>query len=135
MAKSKKKRKSTVSSMKKTADSVFSELVRRSACEDGEFVTCITCGQAFHWKCVDAGHFKGRRYNSTRYDKRNVHCQCRTCNRGEEGRLYEYGCYLIKQYGEGIIDELRELSHEHKSFTILELKELIKGWRSELKRL
>jgi len=97
-------KKSTVRSLKRYADRLFSELIRRSACEDGEYCYCITCGKGYHWKLLDAGHFIGRKHNTTRYDKRNVYPQCRTCNRFEEGMKYEYGKYLVETNGEGILD-------------------------------
>lgn len=134
-------RKSTVSSLKRTADAVFSELVRRLACSGPEHLPmndscqCITCKEWFHWKEVDCGHYLGRRYNGTRYDRRNTAPQCRHCNRGESGRIYEYGKYLVSIYGEEIIEELRTLAHSKKRFTIDELKEMIVGWRKELQEL
>jgi hypothetical protein len=127
-------KKSTIRSLKKYADRIFSELVRRSAC-DGEYCQCITCGEYDHWKNMQAGHFIGRQYNATRYDRRNVNVQCPKCNCWDEGRKYDYGKWLIDLYGEDITDVLRELSHTSKRFTITELKEMIAEMKQELKGL
>jgi hypothetical protein len=130
-----KKRKSTVTSMKKTADGVLSNLIRLSAADHEGYCECVTCGKSYQWKLMDAGHYIGRRHNGTRYDRRNVNQQCRRCNRGEEGRLYEYGKYLTERYGEGITDDLREQANSAKRFTIEELKEMVAEWREELRGL
>ena len=84
---------------------------------------------------MDAGHYESRKHNATRYDRRNVFPQCRTCNRFEEGRKYEFGKFLVEKFGPNIIDELRNLSHEIKRFTVEELDEMIVGWKQELSNL
>jgi len=128
-------RKKTVRSTKKRADRIFSELVRRSACTDGEYCQCVTCWKVDHWKNMQAGHFQSRRYNSTRYDKRNVKVQCPRCNMWEEGRKYEFGKYLVGIYGKNIIDKLRILTNQTKRFTVGELEEMITEFKKELKDL
>lgn len=125
----------SLSSVKKRADRVFSELVRRSAINEFGWIFCVTCDTPNSLENMDAGHFVSRKFNATKYDKRNVHPQCRVCNRWEEGKKYEYGKFLVEKYGEGIIDELNQLAHSKKRFTIEELEEMIKGWKKELKEL
>ena len=129
------KKKKTVTSCKKRADRLFSEIVRRSAADDYGWVQCVTCGVKVQWKASDAGHYESRRHNMTRFDKRNVKPQCRTCNRYEEGRKYEFGKYLVGIYGKDIIDELRTLAHTVKRFTVDELEEMITEFKKELEKL
>lgn len=125
----------SVSSKKKTADKLFSEIIRRSCADTEGYVSCVTCKVSIHWTEADAGHYESRRHNNTRYDERNVWPQCRTCNRFEEGRKYEFGKFLVEQFGEGIIHELREAAHQIKRFTEPELQELINRFRKELRDL
>ena len=132
--KKKAKKKPSISYLKKKADKVFSELIRRTHCPNG-YGQCVSCGSYLHWTEGDAGHFCSRKHNATRYDKRNVQFQCRVCNRWQEGRKYEFGKYLIDEYGEGIIDELNKLAHTNKRFTVDELKEMIEQFKLELKGL
>ena len=128
-------KKKTVTSCKKRADRLFSEIVRRSAADDDGYAKCVTCEAWDDWHRMDAGHYESRRHNMTRFDKRNVKIQCRTCNRYEEGRKYEFGKHLVSIYGEDIIDELRTLAHTTKRFTVDELEEIITEFKKELQSL
>lgn len=124
-----------VSCYKRKADQLFSQVVRRSNADPNGNCKCITCGIIQHWKLMDAGHYESRKHNETRYDRRNVFPQCRTCNRFEEGRKYEFGKFLVERFGPGIIDELRVAAHKVKQFKVDELKELIKKLELELEKL
>lgn len=128
-------KKPKVSNLKRTADRVFSEIVRRSAANEDGYAQCVSCNLWLHWTDGDAGHFCSRKHNNTRYDKRNVQFQCRSCNRFYEGKKYEFGKWLVEKYGEDIIDELNQLAHQPKRFKVLELQELIEELRKELKEL
>jgi hypothetical protein len=58
-------------------DRVFSQWVRSKDADHRGYVQCFTCGVWKHWKTVDAGHFQSRAKFSTRWDERNVKCQCK----------------------------------------------------------
>jgi hypothetical protein len=133
--KKKKKKKRSVKSTKHRADNIFSELIRRSNLDVDGMCRCITCGCTDVWQNMDAGHYEGRRHNNTRFDKRNVAPQCRVCNRWAEGRKYEFGVYLVKTYGKGIIDELRQAAHVTRRFAVEELDGMINEWKKELQEL
>ena len=53
-----------------------------------------------------AGHFLSRRFESTRFDEKNVHGQCQKCNRFEYGNQYEHGKRIDEIYGKGTADDL-----------------------------
>jgi hypothetical protein len=129
-------KKPKINSLKKTADRLFSELIRRRAVDNYYgTVQCVTCGAWGDWRSMDCGHYESRRHNNTRYDKRNCAPQCHRCNRFEEGRKFQFGKYLVEKYGEGIIEELRQLAYTNKRFTIEELQEMIKQFKKELGEL
>lgn len=130
-----KKKKRSVKSTKARADQVFSELVRRSNADENGYCKCCTCGAVVHWTKIQNGHYKSRRHNNTRFDKRNCGPQCPTCNMWESGRGYEFGKYLVEKYGEQVIDELNSLARVNKSFAVEELDEMIVGWKIELSQL
>ena len=69
---------------------------------------------------MDAGHYIKRQYNMTRFDERNVHCQCRACNRFKGGMMDEYAINLERDYGQGILQEFEQLKHEIKQFKVRE---------------
>ena len=105
--------------VKKTTDKWFSLYIRfRGALEfqkevpdaDIFFGRCCTCGKVGQWKYMDCGHFisKGRGGASgVRWDERNAHLQCKGCNAFSQGNAQEYMDFMLKKYGQGVIDELR----------------------------
>lgn len=95
-------------SLQSKLDTLFSLYIRKRYATPDGMVRCVTCGKYDHWKETDAGHYISRQYLSTRYDERNVHVQCRSCNRFHEGRKDEYTLFLIKTYGVGILEELNK---------------------------
>lgn len=117
--KKKKTKKPTVAKLKKKLDKVFSEWIRR---RDRDI--CFTCGN----KGTHAGHYILRRHMNTRWDERNVHCQCVRCNVFEYGNMDVYALRLQTQYGDGILNELNMLKHTIKQFTVKELEELIEKY-------
>ncbi len=131
------KKKPSVSVLKKRLDRVFSEYVRRKAVAEvsNEYIVCCSCGQVGHWKNMDEGHFVNRRHNATRYDERNVHPQCRECNRYDEGNAVGYSRYLIDKYGREVLVELDHLGHQVKKFTPDDLLGLIAEYREKLRQL
>jgi hypothetical protein len=119
----------------KKLDKVFSEYIRlRDSRIDG-YGKCISCGRLIHWKDGDAGHYINRRNYSVRWNEKNVHLQCRFCNRFNEGNAAGYTQGLIKKYGEGIIEELEVAKSFPAKYTDFELNELIKVYKLKIKEL
>ena len=120
----KKKRKSSLSSLKKKAWTVFSAWIRK---RDGGI--CITCGKKVSGRNYHAGHFISRRHNATLFDERNVNGQCAYCNLYLAGNVPEYSIKIREKWGEGIVEELVAKSHEIKQFTHKELEEIIEKYK------
>ncbi len=57
-----------------------------------------------HYKQCDAGHFIARNHESTRYDEKNAHAQCATCNRFQSGHQFKHAKFVDKTYGVGTSD-------------------------------
>lgn len=71
---------------------------------------CCTCGKIIPWKQADAGHFISRGSGGASgvyFDERNSNFQCRSCNRFNQGSAQEYNDFMLKKYGQDVIDELR----------------------------
>ena len=98
-------------------------------------VKCITCGKLLLITFCDAGHFVSRRYNATLFDERNVHTQCRYCNRFLDGNLLEYRRQLIKIYGEGIDTELEDKATEIKKYSVEGLTNIEKEYKMKVENL
>lgn len=75
-----------------------------------EYARCITCGNTFHIKEMDAGHWMPRNKTGTFLDEHNCHAQCRGCNRFGGGRPAEYANAIVELYGEDELITLTSLS-------------------------
>ena len=125
-------KKKTLKYWKNKIDKPFHEYIRRRDVDNhtgmGE---CISCGKSIHFTESDAGHFIGRQHLATRYDERNVHIQCRKCNRFEYGRQYEYSIAL----GEELSQELLIKSKGVLKLTDPEWLEIYNTYNTKLKEL
>lgn len=73
------------------------------------------------WKELQCGHYVSRSHLSLRYDERNCHPQCVGCNIFKSGAMDEYALALVRQYGDGILEELgREKQKIVKDFPYYE---------------
>lgn len=82
-------------------------------------VKCITCAKIQSWPQMDAGHYFSRGHgggSGTYFDERDIHAQCRTCNRFSEGNKHAYLDAMISMYGSEIVDELEVLHSAGRSY-------------------
>ena len=117
----------------KALDRVFSTYIRKRDSKDGYFV-CCSCGQWKPYEQADAGHFINRRWMLLRFDERNVHAQCRSCNRFDEGNNVGYTRFMIRKYGDDVVDILLSMKRSH-SWTDFELDILIKDYKQKIQDL
>lgn len=67
---------------------------------------CISCGE-FHKDLWDGGHyFKAELFSGLIFDERNVHKQCRRCNRFQGGNEIQYRLGLVERFGLEFVDQL-----------------------------
>jgi hypothetical protein len=128
-------RSKSVSQLKKEADAVFSEYIRRKYADWKGMVRCITCPTFRAWQQMQAGHYESRMHNATRYDERNVHPQCSKCNVWHTGEKPAYALYLQRTYGPKILAELRLAAKKTKQFTVQELRDLIQIYKAKIEKL
>lgn len=83
---------------------------------------------------MQAGHYKSSMYNATKFDERNVHPQCFSCNIMRAGNYTVYALYLTRRYGADILEELDAKTKEIKKFTVDELEEMIETWKMTSKQ-
>lgn len=95
---------------------------------------CISCGR-HHEGQYHAGHFYsvGARPN-LRFDERNVHKQCSTCNAYLHGNLINYRAGLIKRIGLEALEAL-EADQAVKKYSIEDLKAIKATYRAKRKAL
>lgn len=109
------------------------DCVRTTGCSS--WALCITCGKRLHIKLLQAGHFIPGRHNANLFYERGCHAQCYNCNINLKGNTLVYMDALIKLYGAGIIEELRENDKQMVKFTMPELQEKIKHYLRKIKEL
>lgn len=114
-------------------DRIFSEYIRRRDSNNG-FGRCISCNKILHWTNGDAGHYVNRQHMSLRYDEKNVHLQCRRCNRFDEGNMLGYTKGLINKYGESVLDYLDMKKHNISKLSESDYIALISHYQDKLKQ-
>lgn len=122
----------SVSVLKKRVWELFSKYIRLKYSDWRGYCTCVTCGVVKPYTQLQAGHFIPGRHNKVLFDERNVHPQCYSCNVCKHGDLLNYRDFMVKTYGEDVINELRQLDKEDKQFTIPELVELRERYTQKL---
>ena len=120
--------------LKREADEVHSKCVRLEETKDG-YGICVSCGRLVPYDQLDCGHFMSRSHMSTRYEFKNTHIQCISCNRFHEGVKEVYALWLIEKYGPGIIEELTAMAQEIKQWQPYQLEELITDRKNKIKEL
>lgn len=67
-----------------------------------------------------------------RWDERNVHAQCRSCNRFDEGNAAGYTMFMLDKYGKSVVDMIQAQKIPYK-WTDGELDILIKEYKRKVK--
>lgn len=97
-------------------------------------LVCISCQQPPKKK--NAGHyFSSGGHSNVRFDEDNVHLQCEHCNTFLSGNLLNYQIGIEKRIGAEKLIELQARAHLTKKWTIDELKDLIKEYKTKVRAL
>ncbi len=135
----KKKKKPTISSVKKKAWDLFSKYIRVRDCLKttgcASFGLCVTCGKRYHFKLLQAGHFIPGRHNANLFSERGTHAQCYNCNINLRGNTLEYRRKIIQMYGEGADLQLEEEDRQIKQYSVLDLEELMVNLKEQIKEV
>ena len=122
------------SKMIKKMDYAFKRYIRLRDTKDGYF-KCCSCGQLKPYALADGGHFINCRWMSVRWNETNVHAQCSSCNRFDEGNSAGYAIFMINKYGQKHVDYLLALKNQTAKWTDFELDILVKEYRVKYKAL
>jgi len=114
----------------KEAQTIFNKYIRL---RDMGLV-CISCQQPPKKK--NCGHyFSSGGHSNVRFDEDNCHLQCEHCNTYLSGNLLNYQIGIQKKIGAQKLLELQERAHLTKKWTIDELKEIIKTYKTKVRSL
>lgn len=122
---------------------IFSKFIRLRDCKlttgtlkRGKCFTCNTILSLDRPHTAHAGHFLTRgAHHSVKFDERNTHLQCFSCNNMKSGNLIEYMLNLEKLYGRKEINDLILKSNQPKKFTELDYENIIKTYTKKIEEL
>ena len=114
----------------KEAQTIFNKYIRLR--DMG--LMCISCNTVPKKK--NAGHyFSSGGHSDVRFDEDNVHLQCEHCNTYLSGNLLNYQIGIEKRIGADKLIELQAKAHVEKRWTVDELKEIIKKYKTKVRSL
>lgn len=93
---------------------------------------CVLCGTFLNLTC---GHVFSRTSYSTRWDERNVACQCRGCNLRHEHDPYPFFDWYQKKHGKAAFDRLHRDYSTVKKYSNADLAHLLDAWRERTRTL
>lgn len=112
------------------AQQVFNEWIRLR----DSSLPCVSCGR-HHEGQYHAGHYRTVGANpELRFEPLNVHKQCAPCNNHKSGDIVNYRITLVARIGAAKVDWL-EGPHEHKRYTIENLKAIKAEYRAKIRAL
>lgn len=114
----------------KETQTIFNKYVRLR----DQGLVCISCQQPPKKK--NCGHYYSQGgHSNVRFDEDNCHLQCEHCNTFLSGNLLNYQIGIQKRIGAQKLLELQERAHLTKKWTIDELKEIIKTYKTKVRQL
>lgn len=83
---------------------------------------CVTCGKAIDWfhpqknpLGLQVGHYISRDIKQLRWYPKNIHPQCASCNWEHNKNPVPYTQFMLKTYGQEVLDELNEIRRQAKA--------------------
>jgi len=127
-------KKKTLTKLKKKADALLSEIVRRKEAKNG-YAKCVTCGVVKPWKEMQLGHYISRAHLSTRFLEKNCHVQCVGCNVFKGGNMDEYALFMVRKYGNKVLTELNTLKWQEVKYSIQDYEDRIEKYKERIKQM
>ena len=126
------KKRESISSLTKELDRVFSLFIRMRDSNSEGIGQCITCDKVLHYKDGHCGHFRSRKYMSTRWNPFNCNLQCPTCNLYNNGEEFIHGLKIDEKFGQGTALDMYKRSQEILKFSREDLKTLIEFYQNSV---
>jgi len=120
-------------------DSIAQRYAKAKDCDNQWYWTCCTCWKRLYWTEWQGWHWIGRANLWIRWNVKNIHLQCASCNCWGGGRTDEYKLYVNSRYGK----DTREILHniqtnwieDRKKWYIIDLAILCGGYIDNLNKL
>ena len=128
-------RKITLKGIKRKADLVFSQYIRKLHSDTSGRCICVTCGDIKPYQDMQNGHYFPRNRLGTRFHEDNCHPQCPACNVFRNGNYTAYAAYMYKKYGTQKMEQMEALSRKMIKLTISDYQSMIEGWRTMMEKM
>ena len=126
----------SISWLLNTLQRVFNKWIRLYYSDENGYCKCCTCGVTRKYNDrMDAGHWKIVGNSATRFDAKNVHPQCRYCNKWRNGRTEAHRIHIDSLHGKGTADAIEARHKKLEQWDRFELIERIKEYRVAVKQL
>ena len=100
--------------------------------QPGDMFRCISCRKLLPINVAQVGHYISRRYESMRWDLRNIHLQCAACNKWKGGNPIEYRKALVEMYGEKEVQSMETFYRESPGYSVFDLEQIVKEYQKKL---
>ena len=131
-----KKKKLSVSKIKKKAWDMFSKWIRLKDADKDGYVTCYTCGKRSLWnRGMQAGHGIPGRNNSVLFDTDVVRVQCVGCNYFGHGQYKIFTNKLIEELGSERFSNILVADALPKKMTAVDYQAIYEAYRDLVKEL
>ena len=130
-----KKKANTLSSLKKKAWRLLSEIVRREAADSRGYVFCYTCGVRLLWQEIQASHAIGGRHNVVLFDRELLKPCCVKCNIFLRGNYPMFTSKLIREHSLDWFEKKLADSHKIVKWTTHDMQERINEYQKRLEEL
>lgn len=138
-AKTREKKKNSISSLEKKLDIVFSRYVRlRDALKttgSNDNLLCYTCDKLTPYSESQNMHFVSRRHKGLRWTEDNCKWGCAYCNVILKGNYIEYVRRMQKEYGIEFVDQLIAFSKTPYKVTREELQNKIEYYEHKIMKM
>jgi len=124
-----KQKTTSLPTLIKEADAVFSQWIRYRDMKDGK-IECFICGAKLRFAEAQAMHFIDRDQMPTRYSGLNVHSGCENCNCYDPDHHDKYRAKMILTYGEENVLTLEVISRRLQKFMRFELENIILNYKN-----
>jgi len=98
----------------------------------GQMFRCISCQKLYPVNVAQVGHYISRRYESVRWDLRNIHLQCASCNKWLNGNSVEYRKSLVNTLGNEEVEKIEMFYQESPHYSTFDLAQLVIEYKNIL---
>ncbi len=114
-------------------DILFSKFIRLFWSDEQWYCKCISCGVRLHYKEMHNAHYIPRACRMYRRSEDNCRPACPSCNTYRENYHYAmYTIYMVKEYGQEKVDQMRLDMKKVYKIPIYELQEKIDHYKQEV---